>query len=34
VEAQVPNAAGQNVPQNRRVDVHPQRGVETIKPRM
>jgi len=32
VEARVPNPPGQDVPANRRVDVHLQRGAETIKP--
>ncbi len=32
VEARVPNPPGKDVPANRRVDVHLQRGAETIKP--
>ena len=32
VEARVPNPPGQDVPANRRVDVHLQRGAETVKP--
>jgi outer membrane protein OmpA-like peptidoglycan-associated protein len=32
VEARVPNPPGTSVPANRRVDVHLQRGAETVKP--
>jgi outer membrane protein OmpA-like peptidoglycan-associated protein len=32
VEARVPNPPGKDVPANRRVDVHVQRGAETAKP--